>query len=110
MKLQVHVDTPKGKKLHGEVDTETKVFERHLKYKDMMFKYKAWSIEPGVLQKLQEKGYKELHYYVTSKTGTKLIRISVEDALAKGFKETYGGGPTWYIREEHWHEEISKAQ
>jgi hypothetical protein len=104
MKIQVHVDTPRGKKLHGEVDTERRVFERHLKYKDMMFKYKAWSIEPSVLQKLHEKDYKELHYHITSLKGTKLIRISVEDALAKGFQETNAGGPTWYIREEHWHE------
>jgi hypothetical protein len=110
MKLKVHVDTPRGRKLHGEVDTEAKIFERRLKYKDMMFKYKAWSINPNVLWKLRDKGYKELHYYITSKTGTKLLRISVEDAIAKGFKETFAGGPTWYIAEAYWNEELSKAE
>lgn len=106
MKINTYVDTPKGKKLHGQRDPETKTFERHLKYKDMMFKYKAWSIEPHILEKLKENDYKELVYYITSKQGTKVLRISVEDALANGFKETHGGGPTWYIREEYWHEGV----
>lgn len=104
MKINTYVDTPKGKKLHGQRDTEAKVFERYLKYKDMMFKYKAWSIEPSILEKLKENNYKELRYYITSRHGTKALRISVDDALAHGFKETNGGGPTWYIREEHWYE------
>lgn len=106
MKTPVYVQTDKGSRLHGYADKETLVFERNVTYKDRMHMYKAWSVHPEVMRKLKEKGYKTIRFYVSGALTDKVLEITVEDAVLKGFEATHAGGPTWYIGEEHWHERV----
>lgn len=102
--VKVYVDTDRGSRLHGYAEPETKTFYRNVSYHDRMHMYKAWSLHPEVMQKLKDKEYKQIVFNVKTAFGKKVISISVEDALAKGFLATHGGGPTWYIEEQYWHE------
>lgn len=99
----VYVDTPRGRKKHGYVDTDAKVFYRDVTPKDMMHKYKAWSLNPDIMRKLVDKDYKTIQLNVKPKlTDPYTLTISVDSAARNGFEETHAGGPTWYITEEHW--------
>jgi len=106
----VSIRRPDGKVvIHGYAYPDEKVFERNVKYKDMMFKYKAWSVNPDILEKLIDKKYKTIRFNIKPNVSEPFtLTISVEDAARHGFKDTFKGGPTWYIPEDKFtrHEKV----
>ena len=110
---KVLVDTPFGKRYHGEIwvsKTGKLVFMRQVDpERDKMKIFDAYSIHPSVLQKLKTKNIVGISYF--EKGSNRLLKLSTNDLLKMlsgeikdafgrimAWKDEFKGGETIYIK------------
>lgn len=83
-------------KTHGYIDGD--VFIRHVKDKDLMRIFDAWSINPSALKEIIDK-VETLRY--VHENGT-VYEMPIETAMEKGFEKEFAGGKTIYLERKYW--------